>query len=97
MKLSLPLIASAAILFGVSAAQAVDSPGASKYSPGHKMQDSDAQKSSELDRPGASEYAPGQQKQSEDLDSPGASEYAPGQQDNPSAAGKTMDSDPKSE
>ena len=89
MKLTLPLLASAALLFGATALHAVEDPGASEHAPGHQQDDSPGAR-------GASEDAPGQQEEpattaGKTMDSdpspqaPGASDYAPGKQENPAA------------
>jgi hypothetical protein len=92
MKLTLPLLTSAALLFGATALHAVEDPGASEHAPGHQMRDDTP------GAPGASEHAPGQKAEpgataGKTMDSdpspqaPGASDYAPGKQENPAATG----------
>jgi hypothetical protein len=93
MKLTLPLLTSAALLFGATTLHAVEDPGASEHAPGHQMQQDDIPGA-----PGASEHAPGQKAEpgataGKTMDSdpspqaPGASDYAPGKQENPAATG----------
>jgi hypothetical protein len=81
MKPTLPLLTSAALLFGATALMPSKIQAASEHAPGQQAE------------PGATA---GKTMDSDPSpDAPGASDYAPGKQANPAATGgKTKDSDP---
>lgn len=87
-RVKIALVLTACVL-AAPAMAAEKGPGASEYSPGHKMQN----ETGESTGPGASDYTPGHQMQNEKGKSagPGASEYSPGHQaqDKPKDSGAT--------